>query len=81
MTETLASFGVASYSFPVSCGYAQRKDKSNLANPMKAYALADLAAQHNLSSLEIPLDAMLPDLSHETIDAFKAHLMRITSSY
>jgi sugar phosphate isomerase/epimerase len=74
MTQSLAPFGVASYSFPVSCGYAQRKDKSNLANPMKAYALADLAAQHNLSSLEIPLDAMLPDLSHQTIDAFKAHL-------
>ena len=74
MTNTLAPFGVASYSFPVSCGYARRKDKTNLAQPMKAYELADLAAQHNLSSLEIPLDAMLPDLSHQTIDDFKAHL-------
>ena len=74
MTQPLAPFGVASYSFPVSCGYARRKEKPNLQNPMKAYALADLAAQHGLSSLEIPLDAMLPDLSLEAIDAFKAYL-------
>jgi sugar phosphate isomerase/epimerase len=74
MTQPQLPFGVASYSFPVSCGYARRKDKPNLANLMKAYELADLAAQHNLSSLEIPLDAMLPDLSHQTIDDFKSHL-------
>ncbi len=69
-------FGLASYSFPCSCGYAQRKDKSNFQRPMDAYALADLAAQNGLSSIEIPLDVkmMLPDMTHGTIDALKAYL-------
>ena len=71
-----APFGLASYSFPCSCGYARRKDKPNLQNPMNAYALADLAAQNGLSSIEIPLDVdmMLPDISNGTIDAFKSYL-------
>ena len=71
-----APFGVASYSFPVSCGYARRKDKSNLPKFINAYDLADLAAQNNLSSIEIPLDVdmMLPDMSNRSIDAFKHYL-------
>jgi sugar phosphate isomerase/epimerase len=41
---------------------------------MNAWALIDLASEYGLTSLEIPLPGMLPDLSNATIDRLRALL-------
>lgn len=66
--------GLASYSFPISCGYARRENGETLANPFRAYDLITLAEQYDLCGVEIPLDALLPDTTPATIDALKATL-------
>lgn len=63
-------FGVCAYGFPVGCGFAQRGEP--LSNPLKATEFMALATAHGLSSIEIPLTGMLPDLEPATIDRFRA---------
>ena len=67
MSHTIPSrmpFGVASYSFPFSCGWAKRDGRPAFPEPIRAPALIALAIEHQLSGIEIPLSGMLPDLSH-----------------
>ncbi len=61
-------FGLASYSFPFTCGFAKR-DGRGIASPMDAYALIALADRHNLRGIEIPFFQLLPDQTPATIDA------------
>jgi sugar phosphate isomerase/epimerase len=67
-------FGVASYSFPFSCGWARREGRAPFPQPLRAADLIALATEHHLSGIEIPLAAMLPDVSDATIDEFRAAL-------
>lgn len=67
------SFGLASYSFPFSCGFAKR-DGRGIAQPMDAYALIELADHHGLEGIEIPFFQLLPNLESATIDRFAAVL-------
>jgi hypothetical protein len=64
-------YGLASYSFPFTCGFAKRDGKS-IAHPLDAMGLMDLAALHGLSSVEMPFFQLLPDQAPETIDRFAA---------
>jgi 3-oxoisoapionate decarboxylase len=68
------AFGLAAYSFPCSCGFAQRDGRPASAKPMNAWDLIDLASEFGLSSIEIPLQGTLPDLSDATIDRLRAVL-------
>jgi sugar phosphate isomerase/epimerase len=68
------SFGVSAYSFPCSCGFAQRGDRTPLKEPLTAWTLIDLATEHELTSVEMPLSGMLPDLESGTIDLLRATL-------
>jgi 3-oxoisoapionate decarboxylase len=68
------SFGVASYSFPFSCGWARRDGRPAFSRPIRAPDLIALATEHQLSGIEIPLAGMLPDLSNESIDQLRATL-------
>jgi sugar phosphate isomerase/epimerase len=68
-------FGVASYSFPFTCGFA-RREGVGIVRPMDAYALMDLADRHRLAGIEIPFFQLLPDLAPATIDRFAAELSR-----
>src|SRR5687768_17350694 len=70
------TFGVAAYSFPCSCGFAQRNGRSAVTRPIQAGDLINLASEHALGSIEIPLQGMLPDLSEKTIDGLRADLER-----
>jgi 3-oxoisoapionate decarboxylase len=60
-------YGLASYSFPFTCGFAKR-DGHAIATPMDAWALIDLADRHGLHGIEIPFFQLLPDLAPATID-------------
>jgi 3-oxoisoapionate decarboxylase len=73
--STRRPFGLASYSFPFTCGFAKR-DGVGIARPMDAYALMDLADRHQLAGIEIPFFQLLPDLATATIDRFAAELAR-----
>jgi 3-oxoisoapionate decarboxylase len=70
------TFGVAAYSFPCSCGFAQRNGRPVVTRPIQAGDLINLASEHALGSIEIPLQGMLPDLSEKTIDGLRAELER-----
>jgi sugar phosphate isomerase/epimerase len=63
---------VAAYSFPYSCGFAQRDGRPACPTPLSAWDLIDLATEHNLSSVEIPLHNTLPDVSDATIGRLRA---------
>ena len=69
-----ASFGVSAYGFPCSCGFVQRGDCAPLMEPLTAWALIDLATTHDLTSVELPLSGMFPDLAPDTIDRLRATL-------
>jgi 3-oxoisoapionate decarboxylase len=66
--------GVASYSFPFSCGWAKRDGRPAFPEPIRAPDLIALALEHGLSSIEIPLAGMLPDLSDSSIDQLRDSL-------
>ena len=66
--------GLASYSFPVSCGYARRDNGDTLADPLRAYDLIALAEQYDLCGIEIPLDALLPETTPASMDQLKMAL-------
>jgi 3-oxoisoapionate decarboxylase len=68
------TFGVAAYSFPCSCGFAQRNGRPASAKPITAWDLIDMASEHTLTSVEIPLQGTLPDVSNETIDRLRGLL-------
>ncbi|HEY3228545.1 MAG TPA: sugar phosphate isomerase/epimerase family protein [Roseiflexaceae bacterium] len=68
------AFGIAAYSFPCSCGFAQRNGRPASARPMKVWDLIALAAEYGLNSVEIPLQGMLPDLAVDTIDRLREEL-------
>lgn len=67
------SFGLAAYSFPFGCGFAQR-DGRGAPRPMDARALAALATAHGLSGVETPLLGMLPGLSPDAARRFGEEL-------
>ena len=67
-------FGLAAYSFPCSCGFAQRDGRPASSKPMSAWDLIDLASEYGLTSVEILLQGMLPDLSAATIDQLRTLL-------
>ncbi len=62
--------GLSPYSFPWRSGGAGRNTPRVCATPLSAYDLLDLAAQHGLSSVELPLP-MLPDYAPETLAAWR----------
>jgi sugar phosphate isomerase/epimerase len=64
---TRAAFGLASYSFPFSCGFAKR-DGRGIDHPLDAFALIDLAHRLDLAGIEIPFFQLLPDMEPATID-------------
>jgi 3-oxoisoapionate decarboxylase len=66
--------GVASYSFPFSCGWAKRDGRPTFPQPIRAPELIALAIEHGLSSIEIPLSGMLPDLSDSSVDQLRDSL-------
>ncbi|MDQ2999479.1 MAG: sugar phosphate isomerase/epimerase [Chloroflexota bacterium] len=66
--------GVASYSFPFSCGSAKRDGRPAFARPIRAAELIALAVEHGLSGIEIPLTSMLPDLSDSSVDQLRVAL-------
>lgn len=66
-------YGVAAYSFPCSCGFAQR-DGTCIETPLDAWGLIDLALESRLSSVEFPFHGSLPNLSAPTIDRLRARL-------
>jgi 3-oxoisoapionate decarboxylase len=68
------TFGLAAYSFPCSCGFAQRDGRPASARPLTAWDLIDLASEHALTSVEIPLQGTLPDVSNATIDRLRGLL-------
>jgi 3-oxoisoapionate decarboxylase len=68
------TFGLAAYSMPCSCGFVQRDGRPANATPLTAWDLIDFASEHGLSSIEIPLQSTLPDLSAATIDRLRALL-------
>lgn len=65
--------GVCVYGLPVSCGLMGR-DGRFVANPLRADGLIALARTHGLSSIEMPLHGMLPDLEPATIDRLRETL-------
>lgn len=66
--------GVASYSFPFSCGWAKRDGRPTVSQPIRSAELIALAVEHGLSGIEIPLTGMLPDLSNSAIDQLREAL-------
>jgi sugar phosphate isomerase/epimerase len=66
-----AWFGVAAYSFPCSCGFLRRDGQPAVASPLGAQGLIDLALQHGLRGIEIPLTGTLPDQDDATIDRLR----------
>jgi sugar phosphate isomerase/epimerase len=67
-------FGVASYSFPFTCGWVRREGRPAFPQPLRAPDLIALATEHQLSGIEIPLAGMLPDLSDTSIDRLRETL-------
>lgn len=63
-------FGVSAYSFPFSCGFLQQGARRH-AEPLDAFGLVRLAAEHGLDSIATSLSTMLPDLSTGTIDRLR----------
>ena len=77
MSHTVPSripVGVASYSFPFSCGWAKRDGRPAFPTPIRAADLIALATEHRLCGIEIPLAGMLPDLSNSSIDWLRLKL-------
>jgi len=64
--------GLAAYSMPWRCGFAGAGTPRCCPAPLDAYGLLEMAAHHGLSTVELPLLALLPDLEPATLAAFKA---------
>ncbi|MEN9933515.1 MAG: hypothetical protein RLZZ387_94 [Chloroflexota bacterium] len=63
--------GLAAYGLPWRCGFAGAGTPRACPAPLGAYGLLEMAAEHGLSTVELPL-RMLPDLEPATLAAFKA---------
>ena len=77
MSHTVPSrmpIGIASYSFPFSCGWANRHGRPAFPQPIRAPDLIALAVDHGLCGIEIPLSSMLPDLSNSSVDQLRESL-------
>jgi sugar phosphate isomerase/epimerase len=72
-TNAQLAIGLSGYSFPFVCGFLQREGKPAHDSPMDAFGLIDLAAKHNLSSVEFPL-SLLPDTKDATIKRLRGKL-------
>jgi 3-oxoisoapionate decarboxylase len=66
--------GIASYTFPFSCGWAKRDGRPAFPQPIRVPELIALAVEHGLSGIEIPLTGMLPDLSNRSVDQLRESL-------
>ncbi|HWQ16162.1 MAG TPA: sugar phosphate isomerase/epimerase family protein [Roseiflexaceae bacterium] len=64
--------GLAAYSMPWRCGFAGAGTARACPAPLDAYDLLELAAEHGLAAVELPIAALLPDLEPGTLAAFKA---------
>lgn len=62
--------GLAAYSFPWRCGFAGAGTERACPRPYDAHALLELAAYHNLATIEIPLD-LLAHQSDSALHEFK----------
>ncbi len=56
--------GLAAYSFPWRCGFAGAGTSRVCPRPYDAHALLELAAYHNLATIEIPLDIIKDRTPH-----------------
>ncbi|NBU64967.1 MAG: sugar phosphate isomerase/epimerase [Chloroflexia bacterium] len=56
--------GLAAYSFPWRCGFAGAGTPRACPRPYDAHALLELAAYHNLATVEIPLDIIKDRTPH-----------------
>lgn len=56
--------GLAAYSFPWRCGFAGAGTPRVCPRPYDAHALLELAAYHNLATIEIPLDIITDRTPH-----------------
>ncbi|MFM7677907.1 MAG: sugar phosphate isomerase/epimerase family protein [Roseiflexaceae bacterium] len=56
--------GLAAYSFPWRCGFAGAGTPRVCPRPYDAHALLELAAYHNLATIEIPLDIIKDKTPH-----------------
>ncbi len=56
--------GLAAYSFPWRCGFAGAGTARVCPRPYDAHALLELAAYHNLATIEIPLDIIKDTTPH-----------------
>lgn len=63
--------GLAAYGLPWRIGYAGAGTPRACPAPLDAYGLLDMAAEHGLSNVELPL-RMLPDLAPRTLADFRA---------
>ncbi len=70
----LLPVGVCAYSFPFTCGFLLRDGKPACTAPLDAQGLMSLATTWGLTSVEMPLTGMLPDLSASTIERFREAL-------
>lgn len=62
--------GLAAYSFPWRCGFAGAGTARVCPRPYDAHALLELAAYHNLATVELPLD-LIKDQSAQGLREFK----------
>ena len=72
--ERSIPLGVCAYSFPCSCGFAQREGQPVTAQVMDGRGLIDLARRSGLQSVELPLRGMFDDTSVEAIDRLRSDL-------
>ena len=66
--------GISAYSFWCACGFLRRGSDDPATPRIDAFALVDLAASWKLASIEIPLPAMLPDMTPATMDRLRRAL-------
>lgn len=69
-----ADFGLAAYSFPFTCGLASRDGVRVGSQRLDAYGLVSLASSWGMTNLELPLTAVLPGASGDSLDEFREAL-------
>ena len=69
-----ADYGLAAYSFPFTCGLASRDGVRLGQQRLDAYGLVALASSWGMTKLELPLTALLPSASDESLDGFRETL-------
>ncbi len=69
-----ADYGLAAYSFPITCGLAWWDGVSVQTQRLDAYGLVSLASAWGMTKLEMPLTALLPGASGADLDRFRETL-------